>query len=124
MCDDLQMKAHIIDQLLKAYEAVKVKLRGAYTTTPMETFKRIIFNFWKRQGKSDNNKVMSHSEVKEKCGHCRKAGYTQDKSWSKPENEHLHPSGKQGGKSKKDIACFNCGKKEHYKNECQSKKKD
>jgi hypothetical protein len=92
MRDDLQMKAHIIDQLPEAYEAVKVKLSGAYTTTPMETFKRIIFNFWKRQGKSDNNKVMSHSEVKEKCGHCGKAGHTQDKCWSKPENEHLRPN--------------------------------
>jgi hypothetical protein len=100
MRDDLQMKAHIIDQLPKAYEAVKVKLSGAYTTMSMEAFKRIILDFWKRHSKSDNNKVMSHSEVKEKCGHCGKAGHLQDKCWSKPENKHLRPNGKQGGKNK------------------------
>jgi hypothetical protein len=123
MRDDLQMKAHIIDQLPKAYEAVKVKLSGAYTTTSMEAFKRIILDFWKRYSKTDNNKVMSHSEVKEKCGHCGKAGHLQDKCWSKPENKHLRPNGKQGGKNKKDIQCFNCGKKGHYKSNCRSAKK-
>jgi hypothetical protein len=117
------MKAGIIDQLPKAYEAVKVNLSGAYTTMSMEAFKRIILDFWIRHSKIDYNKVMSYSEVKEKCGHCGKVGHLQDKCWSKPENKHLHPNGKQGGKNKKDIQCFKHGKKGHYKSDCRSAKK-
>ncbi|EEC42782.1 predicted protein [Phaeodactylum tricornutum CCAP 1055/1] len=69
MRDDLQMKAHIIDQLPEAYEAVKVKLSGAYTTTPMETFKRIILDFWKRHN------VLSPTET--------------SSQWKFAEEEHL-----------------------------------
>jgi hypothetical protein len=74
----------------------------------METFTQIVLDFWKWHSESKHNNVMSCSEVKDKCGHCRKTGHTQDKCWSKPETSICTP-----GKSmvERTIQCFISGQK-------------